>query len=168
MNFMASKGVLLKDLDSNNIYPCPYFPVGSIYISVNSTNPSTYFGGTWEQIKGRFLVGTGANEANTTNYWGEMAAGQHNPLVGEMGGECRHTLTVSEMPSHAHAMRVVKDLATDSGGNLPKGNNSAGNNAGWTDYWTGAGDYAIQNTGGGGAHNNMPPYLAVYMWKRTA
>lgn len=151
MNFMASKGVLLKDSDSNNIYPCPYFPVGSIYMSVNSTNPSNYFGGTWTQIKDRFLLACGSTYSN-----------------GATGGEAKHTLTVSEMPSHTHAMRVVKDNETSSGGVLPKANNSQGNNNGWSDYCTESGNYAIKNTGGGSSHNNMPPYLAVYVWKRTA
>jgi trimeric autotransporter adhesin len=144
---MASKGVLLKDSDSNNIYPCPYFPVGSIYMSVNSTNPSNYFGGTWTQIKDRFLLACGSTYSN-----------------GATGGEAKHTLTVSEMPSHKHTLKVVKDSDSNSGGDLPKANNTTGFNTGWSS----GNDDGIQNTGGGSAHNNMPPYLAVYVWKRTA
>lgn len=78
------------------------YPVGSIYISVNATNPSELFGGTWEQIRGRFLVGTGSNDANTTDFLGPEWAGRVNVPTGELGGESMHTLTVDQMPSHTH------------------------------------------------------------------
>ena len=127
------------------------YPVGSIYFSVNSTNPANLFGGTWTQIKDRFLLCWGSSYAN-----------------GATGGEATHTLTSSEMPSHNHTMRVVKDVAgTSSDGGLPKANNSQGNNYGWSSWGPASGDNAINNTGGSGAHNNMPPYLAVCVWKRT-
>lgn len=121
------------------------YPVGSIYISVNSTDPSVLFGGTWELLPDRFLLGAGNLYTN-----------------GSMDGETEHTLTVNEIPSHRHAMyqRGSGDL-------------------GWGYEWvsgsgsgksSGSGEYAsgVFATGGGAAHNNMPPYLAVYMWKRTA
>ena len=52
-----SKAVQFKNKNGEKIYPCPYYPVGAIYMSVDSTNPGSIFGGTWEQIKGRFLLG---------------------------------------------------------------------------------------------------------------
>lgn len=58
------------------------YPVGSIYMSINNVNPSTLFGGELSQIKGRFLVGTGLTEDNTTNYFGELNDGLNCP-VGE-------------------------------------------------------------------------------------
>ena len=61
------------------------YPVGSIYISLNSTNPSSIFGGTWEQIQGRFLLGVSSSHP-----------------VNQTGGEEKHTLTVNESPSHRH------------------------------------------------------------------
>ena len=70
----------VEDANFNKIYP-----VGSIYMSVNSTNPSTLFGGEWEQIEDRFLLACGTNHNN-----------------GETGGEATHTLTTNEMPSHNH------------------------------------------------------------------
>lgn len=119
------------------------YPLGSIYLSVNSVNPGELFGGTWERIQDVFLLASG----NTYD-------------AGSTGGEREHKLTVNEMPSHQHTL-------------------SNGNAAGPTYDWTPA---AVQlngengwtwnaNThpvGGGAAHNNMPPYLAVYVWKRTA
>ena len=56
---LMSKGVKFKNSNNEAIYPCPFYPVGSVYISFVNTNPSTYFGGTWEQIKDRFLIGAG-------------------------------------------------------------------------------------------------------------
>ena len=120
------------------------YPVGSIYMSVNSTNPKTLFGGTWVQIKDRFLLAAG------TTY-----------KAGATGGEATHTLTESEMPSHNHAVYFPNDGAADHSapGNYPDGPSDS------TYYAVGS---YTSSAGGGGAHNNMPPYLAVYVWKRTA
>ena len=112
------------------------YPVGSIYMSVNSTNPGTLFGGTWQQIQDTFLLAAG------TTY-----------TAGDTGGEATHTLTVNEIPSHNHS---ISAFAQD-----PRGS------SGWqATYFNGS--TTTGSTGGGLAHNNMPPYLAVYMWKRTA
>ena len=82
------------------------YPVGSIYMSVNSTNPKTLFGGTWVQIKDRFLLAAG------TTY-----------KAGATGGEAAHTLTASEMPSHNHAGYYPNAGAADHSapGNYPDG-----------------------------------------------
>lgn len=119
------------------------YPVGSIYISASDTSPASLFGGTWEQLRDRFLIGAGGSYG-----------------AGSTGGEAMHTLTESELPAHRH----------NSG-------------QGWWAVSAGSGKQALSNTtvesdelsgnmtgftGGGGAHNNMPPYLAVYMWKRVA
>ena len=118
------------------------YPIGSIYMSVSNVSPSTLFGGTWSKIEGRFLLGTSNSYAlNTT------------------GGEATHTLTISEMPSHNHTVSYLKQSA---------GNDyqfCAGIGAWQT---TGVKNGNIEYTGGGQAHNNMPPYLAVNIWKRTA
>lgn len=122
----------------NNMFNLIY-PVGSVYISVNSTNPASLFGGTWTQIKDRFLLACGSTYK-----------------AGATGGEATHTLTIAEMPSHNHTWGWKKSAAS--------GNNawdSAGSDK------TGTSSDIIGNTGGGKPHNNMPPYLAVYMWKRT-
>ena len=116
------------------------YPVGSIYMSVNNTNPASLFGGTWQQIKDRFLLACGS----TYN-------------AGATGGEATHTLTIAEMPSHNHTWGWRSSAASG---------NSTWNSAG-SDK-TGSSSDVIGNTGGGKPHNNMPPYLAVYMWKRTA
>ena len=118
------------------------YPVGSIYMSVNSTNPSTLFGGTWEQIKDKFLLSCGDTYAN-----------------GSTGGEETHTLTVDEMPSHNHTTSQWNLYANNYGDSY---NNPTG-----TGNWYNQFHITTDSTGGGKAHNNMPPYLAVYVWKRT-
>lgn len=115
------------------------YPVGSIYMSVVNTSPATLFGGTWEQIKDTFLLSAGDTYA-----------------AGSTGGEAEHTLTVNEMPSHRHqlATSVVSYNGSD------------------TARYTGS-TYTTDKVyttyvGGSEAHNNMPPYLTVYVWQRTA
>ena len=121
------------------------YPVDSIYISVNSANPSTLFGGTWEQIKDTFLLAAG------TTYAG-----------GSTGGEATHTLTEGEIPAHRHTITYP-----NAGG--PYGDAAIGypESSNTTKTWM-AEMCKTESVGGGTAHNNMPPYLAVYVWKRTA
>ena len=122
------------------------YPVGSIYISVNSINPNSLFGfGTWEQIKDKFL----------------LAAGDIHG-AGEIGGEESHTLTSDEIPSHSHQFNRQQLWKNDPG--VLNSNLDAGYGLGikslniYTDNTT--------SVGGGSAHNNMPPYLSVYIFKR--
>lgn len=125
------------------------YPIGSIYITLNSASPSILFGGTWTQIKDTFLLATGDN---------------YN--VGTTGGEAEHTLTIEEMPSHNHKLKT--DI------NNPTYNITWPEWFEYTDGWTQqAGETQAPAThttsvGGDIAHNNMPPYLTVYMWQRTA
>ena len=119
------------------------YPIGSIYMSVNSTNPKNLFGGTWEQIKDRFLLSAGSTYA-----------------AGKTGGSSTHKLTSSEMPSHSHQMNKSTEQRWSSSDGT------------WANFRCGTssmigGDIYTQSTGGGNAHNNMPPYLVVYVWKRT-
>lgn len=131
-------------VNNKNIFDLVY-PVGSIYISVNSTNPEVLFGGTWEQLKDVFLLGCSL---------------QLNPL-GSSGGEATHTLTTSEMPNHTHSIIGYSVSGSDySGSDADLSFNYNTTMTGW------AGRTA--SVGNSQAHNNMPPYLAVAMWKRTA
>ncbi len=139
-------------------------PVGSVYINVNSTNPATLFGGTWERIaKGRCLMGQGVVEPNNDNWCGTINAGDWTAYNGGMGGEVFHGLTIEEMPSHTHTSTNGKSLLEDTG--------SSDNEFGWhiqdTSGYRANGSW-LSNAGGNRKHNNMPPYLVVYMWKRTA
>lgn len=123
---IGSAGVKLLDV----------YPVGSIYMSVNSTDPSELFGGWWEQLEDRFLLGAGATYD-----------------AGSTGGEAEHKLTVNELPAHNHTIPFFSPSGTDT----------------TTCPSTTSQKYAARattNTGGSQPHNNMPPYLTVFMWKR--
>lgn len=115
------------------------YPVGSIYTSVNDVNPSVLFGGVWEKIKDTFLLASG------TTY-----------STGATGGEATHKLTVNEMPSHRHDLN--RNFSDGSGGSTNAYIVTADRvtSTKYTGY-----------TGGGQAHNNMPPYLVVNVWKRV-
>ena len=132
------------------------YPVGAVYISANSTSPASLFGGTWEQIHGRFLLASGSPNANTDNLFGAIIGGW-SANSGSTGGQDYHTLTVDELPSHTHESQYVK----------PEAGYAAAGMMGSTEANWWSSDY-IRATGGGQKHNNMPPYLAVNMWKRVS
>ena len=119
------------------------YPVGSIYMSVNNTSPATLFGGTWQQIKDTFLLSAGDTY-----------------IAGNTGGESTHTLTADEMPRHSHTLLYYKSDGTDTFGYSyqNKGKESIANPTSSGIGWAGNSQ----------AHNNMPPYLVVYVWQRTA
>lgn len=128
------------------------YPVGAIYLSISSTSPASLFGGSWEQLKDRFLLGTGSTYSN-----------------GATGGEAAHTLTEAEMPKHRHVGIYANG---DTKYEFPYGaaNQSVSSNlAAYTSGGKGGAHHWITAyTGGGSAHNNLPPYLVVYMWKRVS
>lgn len=117
-------------------------PVGSIYQSTESTSPADLFGGTWEQVKDRFLLAAGDSHA-----------------AGSTGGEETHVLTAAEMANHTHGYDYTGQSDATGTGAIKIVSPSGTANA-----YTGK---ATSNCGGQ-AHNNMPPYLAVYTWRRTA
>ena len=129
------------------------YPVGSVYMSVSETSPASLFGGTWEQIKDTFLLAAGDTYT-----------------AGSTGGEPTHTLIIKEMPSHSH----IRALDVTYGQPQVEVRQ-------WD--WMCSADTFYQNsteetikrlgfggnsTGDGAAHNNMPPYVVIYMWKRVA
>jgi hypothetical protein len=122
------------------------FPVGSVFIAVVDTNPSTLLGyGTWSKFgAGRFLVGIDSGDADFDE-------------AEETGGEKTHTLTEDEMPAHTHTQHSLSSTSgsathcnrdTSSGGDVETADETS-------------------SSGSGNPHNNLPPYIAVYMWKRT-
>ena len=125
------------------------YPVGCIYTRTVSTNPATVFGmGTWSAFgAGRVLVGldSGQTEFDT---------------VEETGGAKTHTLQVSEMPAHTHVI-TSQTATTGSATSYEHGTLDTSSAEAEATEVTGS-------TGGGGAHNNLQPYIVVYFWKRTA
>lgn len=122
------------------------YPVGAIYMSAAATNPGTLFGfGTWEQIKDVFLLAAGDTYAG-----------------GSTGGEASHVLAEDELPAHRH--KITYPNAGGPYGDAAIGYPASSNT---TKTWM-AEMCKTESAGGGTAHNNMPPYLAVYAWERTA
>lgn len=140
---------------SNNVIQAAY-PIGSIYMNAtNASNPASLLGfGTWTKFgEGRVLIGEGTGtDTNTEN---------KTFTAGETSGEYRHTLNENEMPSHIHAVNTG-GVAGGSVGVSQGGNHSEGGSAGSRRGGT------AQPTGGDQPHNNIQPYITVYMWKRTA
>lgn len=123
------------------------FPIGAIYTATVATNPADLLGfGVWAAFgSGRTLVGKAASGTFAT--------------AGATGGAETHTLTEAQIPSHSHIQNVTANNGT---GPYPR-----------ADY-TGDGSYSSYNqgvptqvAGGGQAHNNLQPYIVVYMWQRT-
>ncbi len=132
--------------NSNNVFLKTY-PVGSIYISTSSTNPSTIYGGTWERYgQGKTLVGLNESESEFST-------------VNKIGGEKTHTLTISEMPRHTHSLYM--NSGTDD---LSRG------------FWLVQDAVPVSTSraniteyeGWSQPHNNLQPYITVYMWKRIS
>ena len=134
------------------------YPVGSIYLSVNNENPSKYFGGTWVAWgTGRVPVGVDTSQTEFN-------------AVQKTGGEKTHALTVNEIPAHEHTQR--KQMQNGGVGNKVITNQNGGANGDGPEtqvnWYTGKAPLNTASAGGNQAHNNLPPYITCYMWKRTA
>ena len=134
------------------------YPVGSVYITYNNVNPGTFLGGTWERFgQGRTLVGEGTGNDGSTS----MSFTANNT-----GGEYKHKLTVDEIPNHKHAV-YIQNTTSNPQVNAPKWTVALPNS--WKQY---ASDTKLfgpstGNAGGDASHNNIQPYITVYLWKRT-
>ena len=137
----------LKEIDDtvSTLFDLIY-PVGSIYYTNNANfSPNVSFNGTWEQIKDVFLLAAGDTYVGGTS-----------------GGEATHKLTVNEMPSHKHQIKTNNDDWNNSAGGGNYGTTHDGANSWYNTNWY------TENSGGNAAHNNMPPYIVVYVWKRVS
>ena len=134
--------IMVNDIDLLN----KVYPIGSIYLSTSQVNPSNLIGGTWERFgKGKTLVGV--NEDDTDFDTVELE-----------GGEKTHLLTVNEMPSHSHNL-VLKSYYNNGGGSDSFAKQG---------YYDSTESKTTTSAGGSTAHNNLQPYITVYMWKRVA
>lgn len=159
LNWLKEKAETSSPLDS--------YPIGSVYMTTDAAfNPNSAWGGTWEKIENRFLLGSGTK------------------VVGAQGGEENVTLSTSQMPYHSHSrgsMDITGNLANGdiniedvTGAIYNRGGAYNGPGGGWLTVpqmgfkasrsWSGY----TSSSGGGASHNNMPPYQVVNIWKRTA
>ena len=125
------------------------FPVGSVFLAVVATDPATLLGyGTWSQIaQGKFLVGQDPTDT-------DFDVGE------EIGGAKTHTLTIAEIPSHNHILGELRSATTGSQASYIARNADTSSTRGT--------DKTTELSGGGLAHNNLPPYFTIFIWKRTA
>ena len=127
------------------------YPVGSVYLSWNSTDPKNLFGGTWTRLSGGFLygcvssVGTGNGTGTSTN---------------------NHTLTIDQMPSHNHSF--TKGVSGAYENVYIAANSTVGMTNQGSGYGLCSGYLSIDNKGGGKGHSHNIPYIAVFAWRRTA
>ena len=119
------------------------FPIGRIVFMYNNQSPAELWGGSWTRISNAFL-------------WAAPSDG----TIGATGGEETHTLTEAEMPSHQHWLQN----ANSNGSNVDFTPSSitAADNKGYL------GNVRTSFAGNGAAHNNMPPYIQVAVWRKTA
>lgn len=148
---MACKGGTLKN-GADKYYPNAYYKVGDLFLTTNSENPSVRFGGTWELFgKGKTLVCVDTSDSDFNT-------------VKKIGGEKKHTLSESEMPTHTH---------TQYYGDIPWVDDNASGVSIWgnkTVYNTSVKSKANKTSSAGGSqpHNNLQPYITCYIWIRTA
>lgn len=161
-NNINSLSTQVTNNNSNSNIFLKSYPVGSIYISTSGTNPGSTYGGTWvEYGKGRTLVGVNSSDSDFNK-------------VEKIGGEKKHTLTIYEMPEHDHGQLITGYSEWGSkviSGYVLNFNSTVISNLGAVQTTlanTSTAYTNITSTGDDGAHNNLQPYITVYMWKRTA
>lgn len=159
---IVANGIYKEDLDDLQLSILQaMMPVGFVVTLGVSTNPATLYGfGTWAKIEGKVVVGISATDTEFDT-------------LDETGGAKTHTLTTSEMPSHDHS--TFKSVWFPSGTGSLDINDRNGdgimvtdNAAGGSGEFYGNDRTMINNEGGGGAHNNLQPYIVKYIWQRTA
>lgn len=212
---MGSKAIKCKN-GSDTYYFVPYFPIGSIYMSVTNINPSTIFGGTWERIKGKFLIAAddntytlGATGGNSTHNHTNSGTGSTTLTVNQIPAHTHTlnghthtydksnatsgstTLTIDQIPAHTHTLArgtavdgytYVTSREASKPYNTTTGSTGGGkghtHSISTSSTNTGANSGNTSSVGGGTGHthtmsatgssSNIPPYLSVYIWKRTA
>lgn len=134
------------------------FPVNSVYISYSHVSPAELFGGTWTRIENQFL-------------WATTSGG----TIGQTGGEQNVTLTTSQIPSHTHGFQYSTNggssySTADAGRHRDDNRYTDTNYLGMTNSVEEFAKYRVRvgPAGSGGSHNNMPPYIQVSIWRRTA
>lgn len=125
------------------------WPIGSIYMTVSNTSPGSLFGGIWERISERFLLGASSSYP-----------------AGSTGGEFTHTLTQSELPNYSLSVANGSNVIRSKTGSSADAYVQTQSNGWGIPNWESK-TVTVASGGSGKAHNNMPPYLSVWIWKRT-
>lgn len=164
----------INDLTASTSQPTleAIYPVDSLYVSFNSTSPDTLLGfGTWERIKGKFLVGV--DELDTPFDAPNKTGGTQTHSHGDNFSVDGHSLTVAELPADNPVdlnVTTAGSGATSAASTNPlAGDNETAIAADNNVIWSGNGDAHTHGLSGGvQSSGNLPPYQTIYMWKRTA
>lgn len=165
--FIDSSCILYKGKSLESILQ----PVGSIYISIYETDPSTYFGGTWERLQGGFLYGSTATSGTQGTYGNGSGTSTGSTAI-----------TINQMPSHTHTQNshyhsgarwknssgVPISLSTYDGDTTGYTTGYSSAKVSKTAFCTAPATATNKNTGGGKGHTHTIPYITVYIWMRTA
>lgn len=131
------------------------YPIGSIYLTTSSINPSNYFGGVWEPWgSGRVPVGVDTNNTNFNE-------------VEKTGGAATHTLTAAQMPVHRHAIARTNTSSSETGACFSYNGSSTKRTWGANSGYSGGSGTSATTAGTTQPHNNLQPYITCYMWKRV-
>lgn len=163
---MASYGVQLKDKNGNKVYPSPYWPIGSIYLSVTNVNPGTIFGGTWERFAyGRCLVGV---DENQTEFNTVLKSGGSKYLQNHTHTQNGHDHWVGDNRPTGF-VNAIGWYGSGGGAVLPfhGGTGASNSDLGTYGMRTDIRTPSINSTGNGDSQN-LQPYLTVYIWRRIA
>lgn len=159
INFPATNEAYNIEVTKASLFNMVY-PVGSIYMSAGEVSPATLFGGQWQKLEDEFLLG----------------ASTDHPL-GSSGGEAQHTLTIEEMPVHTHIEQAANSISGNAGRSVLVDSGTDETSSGFkfdlhadplAGGWVKGKAIETMSAGYNKPHNNMPPYLAVNIWKRTA
>lgn len=155
----GSLSAQMKTPQNTSVDLLSVYPVGSIYLTVNDVSPAVLFGGTWERLKDKFLLAAGDTYE-----------------AGSEGGEAKHQLTEEELPALSGTFRSYdwfnlgnQDAAKYITGVFSYDESESDGTS--TNMGSGKNDTLRTvhlNIGGDKPHNTMPPYVSVFMWKRTA
>ena len=138
-----------------------YYPVGSIYMSTTSTSPVTLFGGTWDPIESRILI---CNDS-TTYTAGNTGGATTVTLTSAQTGKVNHATSYASDHTHTFVINMRRNI--QAGTNRGIYHNDGTNAPTYNSSEDGAHTHTVAAANASNSHTNMPPYLAVYMWKRT-
>lgn len=139
-----SRLIQLKNKLGELFFVRPYFPINYVMITADNVNPSSWAGGTWEVFAtGKTLIGV------------DSAQNEFDSVL-KTGGEKTHTLTIDEMPEHGFTISTTNSSSTYTDGYIMTGG------------YVKTHDINLGSVGGNQPHNNLPPYITVYFWRKTA
>ena len=162
---LVSSGSLVPYIYTGNAWMSTLlsaYPIGAIYMSTVATDPGTLFGGSWTRIEDRFLLAAGGTY--TAGSTGGAAA---VTLTANQSGQRALSISGGGHSHTVHAKHGTK-FASGSTRGFHNDGDAVSNSMAYIDANTGTHSHSVSAANASEAHENMPPYLVVYAWQRTA